>query len=420
MSEKDLGVVIAIQIAPFEELENGSIEVQFDGADADTDGYGVYLRHENGMAIHSKDCKTEADAIKRARELCKEYGVKVEPYQWQNGLVHMGPDVVVDDNKAFEAFARKQPFIKDVQRYEADHPNYPNEYGHYDTKNARIVWDGAAAWVLAVLGRTDIPRDYLNGGDIRVVVEGRTGVGKSALCGIICEKLKTLGIPVTWNQEEYESGRQDRPWEVEFQELCIGATVRVCERNLVPDLIYKDKVSGNYRFRTEQPMERVDALHSEIQGHDRVRMVKQAIDTYVRDEMFNISATDPDRQKKITGLKVELCSYLLESGIPDEEKTGGIADLLSSRAVASKLVDEANAMPAPVNVNVQEETVWHRGKVTGISVSSPIRIVVDYDGFIQSHTGDLVEKIISFLEFGDVIEVDNKEKPTQIRLANKQ
>ena len=248
MSEKDLGIVIAIQIAPFEELENGSIEVQFDGADADTDGYGVYLRHENGMAIHSKDCKTEADAIKRARELCKEYGVKVEPYQWQNGLVHMGPPAV-------------------------------------------------------------------------------------------------------------------------------------------------------------------------ILRHD---MIRRAIDTYVRDEMFNISATDPDRQKKITALKVELCSYLLESGIPDEEKTGGIADLLSSRAVASKLVDEANAMPAPVNVNVQEETVWHRGKVTGISVSSPIRIVVDYNGFIQSHTGDLVEKIISFLEFGDVIEVDNKEKPTQIRLANKQ
>lgn len=251
MSEKDLGKVIAIQIAPFKVLENGSIVAQFDGADSDTDGYGVYLRHENGMAIHSKDRATEADAIKRARELCKEYGVKVEPYQWQNGLVHMGPD-------------------------------------------------------------------------------------------------------------------------------------------------------------------------SEIQGHDRVRMVKQAIDTYVSDEMFNISATDPDRQKKITRLKIELCSYLLESGIPDEEKTGGIADLLSSRTVASKLVDEANAMPAPVNVNVQEETVWHRGKVTGISVSSPIRIVVDYNGFIQSHTGDLVEKIISFLEFGDVIEVDSKEKPTQIRLANKQ
>lgn len=251
MSEKDLGKVIAIQIAPFEELENGSIEVQFDGANADTDGYGVYLRHENGMAIHSKDCKTEADAIKLARELCKDRRVFVEPYQWQIGIVHM---------------AVAEPSTKESRR----------------------------------------------------------------------------------------------------------------------------------------------------------RAIQHAIDLYVTDETFNISLDDPDRQKKIAGLKVELCSYLLESGIPDEEKTVSIADLLASREVASKLVDEANAKPTTDNISIREETIWHRGKVTGISVSYPVRIVVDYDGFIQSHTGDLVERIVSFLKFGDVIEVDNKEKPTQIRLATKQ
>jgi hypothetical protein len=213
MSNKDLGKVIAIQVAPWKYVADGSpegsIEIQMEGADQETKGYGIYTRHENGMAVHNRDYETEAAAVREAKIISKELGVKVEPYGWQVGLVHMGPDIVVDDSQAFEAFALRQNFIKDVQRYDFKHPDKhkAGKYGHYDTANARVIWDGAVAWTVAVMGHLGMSRDYLNGGDVRVVVEGRTGVGKSALCGIIAEKMKALGIHVTWNEQEYESNR---------------------------------------------------------------------------------------------------------------------------------------------------------------------------------------------------------------------
>jgi hypothetical protein len=246
MSNKDLGKVIAIQVAPWKYVADGSpegsIEIQMEGADQETKGYGIYTRHENGMAVHNRDYETEAAAVREAKIISKELGVKVEPYGWQVCLVHMGPDIVVDDSQAFEAFALRQNFIKDVQRYDFKHPDKhkAGKYGHYDTANARVIWDGAVAWTVAVMGHLGMSRDYLNGGDVRVVVEGRTGVGKSALCGIIAEKMKALGIHVTWNEQEYESNRQDRPWEVELQELLVGGTVRIVERNLVPSRMPKE------------------------------------------------------------------------------------------------------------------------------------------------------------------------------------
>uniref|UniRef100_A0AAU7PH80 Uncharacterized protein n=1 Tax=Burkholderia phage vB_BgluM-SURPRISE13 TaxID=3159457 RepID=A0AAU7PH80_9VIRU len=308
MSNKDLGKVIAIQVAPFKELEQGSVEVQFDGADADTDGYGIYLRHENGMAMHSRDCTTEAEAVRQARELCKEFRVKVEPYGWQVGLVQMGPDVIVDDTKAFESFALKQNFIKDVQRYDQYHPYYANQYGHYDTKNAKVMWDGAVAWVLAVLGHAGFPRDYLNGGDIRVVVQGRTGVGKSALCGIICDKLRVLGIPVTWNDEEYETAVKAEPWEALFQQQCVGATVRVVEKNLVPRIAYEDMQAE--RGSVMGVLQEIQHKGVEDESH---YFIRAAVQHYINPNMLNIPADDPDRDAKMSAIVSALVDYLYET-----------------------------------------------------------------------------------------------------------
>lgn len=323
MSNKDLGKVIGVQLAPWKKVEDGSpegsIEIQVDGADADTEGYGVYLRHENGMAMHKVDRVVEADAVKTARHLAKEYGVKVEPYGWQVGLVHMGPDIIVDDTKAFESFALKQNFIKDVQRYDQYHPYYANQYGHYDTKNARVMWDGAVAWTLAVLGYAGIPRDYLNGGDIRVVVQGRTGVGKSALCGIICDKLRVLGIPVTWNDEEYETAVKAEPWEALFQQQCVGATVRVVEKNLVPRIVYESMQTERIRpagvIQEVQNKGVVDEVSISMEGsEEEVRtFIRAAVDHYLNPNMLNIASDDPHRDTKLNAIKAALVDHLYET-----------------------------------------------------------------------------------------------------------
>ncbi|MBR8188576.1 hypothetical protein KDW82_05815 [Burkholderia vietnamiensis] len=48
-----------------------------------------------------------------------------------------------DERAAFERFARKQRFIKDVQRYEGE------AYGHCDTENAWTVWQAACVYARA-------------------------------------------------------------------------------------------------------------------------------------------------------------------------------------------------------------------------------------------------------------------------------
>lgn len=270
------GKIIGLQLAPFKELEQGSIEIQMDGANDETKGYGVYSRYENGMVKHSVDFWHESDAVAYARQLARYHEVKIEPYGWQTDLLEYRPDVVVDDSKAFEAFALQQNFIKDVQRYDPKHPDYPNQYGHYDTKNARVMWDGAVAWVLAVLGRNGLPRDYLNGGDIRVVVEGRVGVGKSALCGILADKLRVLGIPVTWNDEAYETAVKPEPWEVLFQQQCVGATVRIVEKTLVPNVVYKDKLMAYDAIKRSPNAQVLDAIQ-EARSPIRKLLVEDAL-----------------------------------------------------------------------------------------------------------------------------------------------
>ncbi|BAQ02655.1 hypothetical protein AVU38_gp127 [Ralstonia phage RSL2] len=341
MSNKDLGKVIAIQIAPWKPVADGSpegsIEIQPDGADQDTEGYGVYARHENGMAIHRRDFVTEAAAVVVARELCKEFGVKVEPYGWQVGLVHMGPTVIVDDTKAFESFARKQDFIKDTQRYDLDHPdkNYAGKYGHYDTRNAKVMWDGAVAWTLAVLGYSGMSTDYLNGGDIRVTIEGRTGRGKSALAGILCEKLKSLGIPVTWNEQAYEEWRQDRTWETELQELCIGGTIKIVEKNLVPSQVAERFVEfkdGEIVHVGDKHFLKIDDV-SQTSGHKGVKLqpepdhkqlllVRQAVESFLSMNMFHLEGSEEQRAAQFESIKRVLISRLWDTfpgvTMPDE------------------------------------------------------------------------------------------------------
>ncbi|BDD79420.1 hypothetical protein [Burkholderia phage FLC8] len=333
---KKAGKIIGLQLAPFKELEQGSIEIQMDGANDETKGYGVYSRYENGMVKHSVDFWHESDAVAYVRQLARYHEVKIEPYGWQTGLIEQRPDVIVDDTKAFESFARQQNFIKDVQRYDPDHPHYPNQYGHYDTKNARVMWDGAVAWTLAVLGRQGLPLDYLNGGDIRVVVMGRTGVGKSALCGIIADKLRVLGIPVTWNDEQYETAVKPEPWESLFQQQCVGATVRIVEKNLVPNVVYKDQmVAYDTHDRTPNFTQFYDAMVAsrssakklisgqmrQSAGHEGVKLqqypdykqlllVRQAVENYLSPSLFYLEGTEEERMSQFETIKRTLIAHV--------------------------------------------------------------------------------------------------------------
>ncbi|BCM95174.1 hypothetical protein [Burkholderia phage FLC6] len=329
--DKKAGKIIGLQLAPFKELEQGSIEIQMDGANDETKGYGVYSRYENGMVKHSVDFWHESDAVAYVRQLARYHEVKIEPYGWQTGLIEQRPDVIVDDTKAFESFARQQNFIKDVQRYDPDHPHYPNQYGHYDTKNARVMWDGAVAWTLAVLGRQGLPLDYLNGGDIRVVVMGRTGVGKSALCGIIADKLRVLSIPVTWNDEQYETAVKPEPWESLFQQQCVGATVRIVEKNLVPNVVYKDQmVAYDTKFKTvydtmvaSRSSAKKLALSEMRQtaGHEGVKLqqypdykqlllVRQAVENYLSPSLFYLEGTEEERMSQFETIKRTLIAHV--------------------------------------------------------------------------------------------------------------
>ena len=85
--------VVAIQVAPFKVVTNSrdkqDIEIQTTGADANTTGYGVYLRLENGEAKHVFDRQYEAAAVSIAKMLCEEHQVSIELFGWQ--IPHVKP-----------------------------------------------------------------------------------------------------------------------------------------------------------------------------------------------------------------------------------------------------------------------------------------------------------------------------------------
>lgn len=327
MSNKDLGNVIAIQVAPWKHIEDGSpegsIEIQVEGADQETKGYGVYSRHENGMAMHRIDFDFEAAAVKYATALCNDFGVKIEPYGWQVGTVHFGPDLVVDDSRAFEAFALRQNFIKDVQRYDFDHPDKAKagQYGHYDTATARVMWDGAVAWTVAMMGHLGMSRDYLNGGDIRVVVEARTGVGKSAICGILADKLKSLGIDYDWKDEESEKNLQERPWEVVLLDL-LPTKVKIVERNLVPTQVYKQmepsrKVSDLMSNVLSEPPAEVNLdpehLMSPVFTDARRELISDIVNLYVDEHWFQATPGTEVPEVLVANFKKGLVEHLVNA-----------------------------------------------------------------------------------------------------------
>lgn len=346
------GDVISIQLVPTGLVGNGDTQIQEEGADAGTEEYSVYFRYEDGRTELVDQIDHERHAVMLVKELCREMGVPLEPFPWQVGLLAPAdPDIVVDDIAAFETFALKQPFIKDVQRYGPDDFNWPNEYGHSDTKKAKVIWDGAVAWTLAAMGHLGMPRAYLNGKQIRVVIEGRPGVGKTALAGLIHESMAYLGLSTTWSEEQQEKALQDQPWRDMLREF--APSIIIEERVITPTKAYsmleaaKQIVNDTASMNPERLFEGNES--------DRRKRIESIVDLYVTKEMFMISPNDPDRQKKIAKLKVELCSYLMASGVPKEEKTEAIDDLLASREVASKLVDEANAKPTNFSVHITNE-----------------------------------------------------------------
>lgn len=65
----------------------------------------------------------------------------------------------VTERATFEAWARRQPWIKDVQRYPDTHDRWPGEYGHYDTKKAWEVWQQARASLGATPAQSDTAKN---------------------------------------------------------------------------------------------------------------------------------------------------------------------------------------------------------------------------------------------------------------------
>lgn len=66
----DLGKVVSIQILPFkldfDRFGEPHVECQPKGANDDTRGWAVYLRHENGMAFWNDDFDHPMDAVEHA------------------------------------------------------------------------------------------------------------------------------------------------------------------------------------------------------------------------------------------------------------------------------------------------------------------------------------------------------------------
>lgn len=105
--------VVSIQILPFvssksKDTIKSNIECLTEGADIRTEGYGVYLRLNDGSVSHYDDAIDEHQAIKVAKEMCEKYSVGVEPYPWQQNLVKF--------SEAEKAFCPPEPFFPVVMK----------------------------------------------------------------------------------------------------------------------------------------------------------------------------------------------------------------------------------------------------------------------------------------------------------------
>lgn len=189
----------------------------------------------------------------------------------------------VASRKAFEAIALKQPFIKDVQRYDDDDRRYKGAYGHCDTKNAKVIWDEAVKWVLETLNDrgTDlsikgapalsflangsrspvsvqndladrgisssqlraygikpdegdgIPQSNAKEKTIHVVIAGRTATGKSSLAFLIEQLLDQHEIPNVWTDGATEKNMNQMSFRNSLELLrSMGTNVVIEERHL--------------------------------------------------------------------------------------------------------------------------------------------------------------------------------------------
>ena len=138
--------IISIQVCPGFFNNDGQFVGQGDGADERTLTYMVYEREENDSLGKFDEYPNERDAINCAQVLAKKLGVPVEPYLW---MKLTGPKLNDQDN-AFIQHAQDWNFIKDTQRYPGTDRVRPNQFGHYDTQNAYVVWNEACAWMRKV------------------------------------------------------------------------------------------------------------------------------------------------------------------------------------------------------------------------------------------------------------------------------
>ncbi len=74
---------IAIQVVPYSEEEPGQPTAQFAGPDANTAGWAIYKRKENGTVEHYIDADTEDKAWDIGCMLSEKLGVAVEPQPWK-------------------------------------------------------------------------------------------------------------------------------------------------------------------------------------------------------------------------------------------------------------------------------------------------------------------------------------------------
>lgn len=74
----EFGKVVSLQVVPFRIRPSvdadgrAVIEIQPNGADGSTRGWGVYLRHENGMAMWHSDFDHPLDAVEHAQNEIEE------------------------------------------------------------------------------------------------------------------------------------------------------------------------------------------------------------------------------------------------------------------------------------------------------------------------------------------------------------
>lgn len=122
--------VVSIQMLPFvTAASNGDqkqiVECQTTGSDRNTEGYGIYLRLNDGTVSHYDDEVSEHAAIKMAERLSTEHAVFIEPYPWQRGLVN--PPVEE------KAFTPPMPFVDKVLKA-------TNNTGGFMAKSPEVVF----------------------------------------------------------------------------------------------------------------------------------------------------------------------------------------------------------------------------------------------------------------------------------------